>query len=373
MMGVVLPLFLYFLFAKLIIKKWLKEGFVKSMGLSEAGVPVYVVEDSLANASAVSIGRHSYIIVTSGLLRILDADELNSIIEHEENHIRLMHNLVIILVQTLLLLTATLIVSFLIGNPVIMLVNYAATLLMGIVLLRGLQRGLERIADRVSSPSKLHSSLRKMARNNRDVLGYRITGHHLLRWLFSTHPPEELRPEVFNPTKQASILGAFISFLVAISLSTRLIEISSLKPSIFVFIFSFILSVCVLGSGLVVVSYFFLNYLTKLLCNVFNARLIESTNILNGMTVFLVLTSIPVIHGINQPFILLCFTIFSLIAATLFTGLGGTPLKKALIASAIAWIVNSILYISAFMIYFKLNLLPSQEWLSLTEYFYSLK
>jgi len=64
---------------------------VKEMGLA-AGIPtpkVYVVKDSDPNAFTIGTdARQSYIVVTTGLLDILDRDELQGVIAHEMSHIR---------------------------------------------------------------------------------------------------------------------------------------------------------------------------------------------------------------------------------------------------------------------------------------------
>ncbi len=195
-----------------------------------AGVPmpkVYVMDDPSANAFAT--GRdpeHASVAVTTGLLSIMEDNELEGVLAHEMSHvknydIRVM-TIVIVLVGVVMLLSDVLMRSFLWGRGNRDNRAALALMLLGIVLAilsplfaqmikMAVSRSREYLADASGAlltryPEGLASALEKIAKHDRPLKHANHATAHLFlanpfdphvskkfESLFSTHPPIEDR------------------------------------------------------------------------------------------------------------------------------------------------------------------------------------
>ena len=111
-LGGILVLVLYIFIARILLKISLKQGSVKLFGKSKLGVSVYEIDDQIANALAVGFWKcFGYIIVSTGLIGLLNELEFSEIINHEDNHIHQMHNLTLMMPGMLSLIVLLSIVS----------------------------------------------------------------------------------------------------------------------------------------------------------------------------------------------------------------------------------------------------------------------
>jgi Zn-dependent protease with chaperone function len=120
---IVLFVVVYILATKIMLRNRLQKGELEFIGNTATGIPIFKVGDSIANAIAIGFCKHfQYIIVSTGLLNLFNDKqaEYEAIIEHESNHIRLMHNLTTIITQLLFLAVYTSIMSMAINSaPII--------------------------------------------------------------------------------------------------------------------------------------------------------------------------------------------------------------------------------------------------------------
>lgn len=198
-----------------------------------AGIPkpdVYVVEDDAPNAFATGRDpRHAAVTATTGLLAMMDREELEGVVAHELSHIR-NYDVRLLLVVTTLIGFAALVGSWLLqatffaprggdddeGGGFEIAVFVAGLLLLVIGFLVGplmqfaLSRQRELLADAsgvelTRNPAGLLSALRKLAANERAprAINHATAAmyidnpleHHArgLSHLFDTHPPIEER------------------------------------------------------------------------------------------------------------------------------------------------------------------------------------
>lgn len=194
-----------------------------------AGVPmpdVYIIQDNAANAFATGRNpEHASVAVTTGLLRLLDDQELEGVLAHELSHIKnydiRVMTIVIVLVGIVLLLSDILLRSMFYGksdnNK-----EKAALLLIGLVLAilspifaelikLAVSRSREYLADASGAlltryPDGLARALEKIAKQDKPLQRANHATAHLFlanpfdphvtkkfEQLFSTHPPIEKR------------------------------------------------------------------------------------------------------------------------------------------------------------------------------------
>lgn len=169
------------------------------------------------------------------------------------------------------------VVSLLIHTPYLLVVDYVTLFLLGNLLLRAFNRGLERMADKVSNPDSLHNGLIKMNLHNGFLFEKnppktsRLPSSRFLRRIFSTHPPTEERAGRAEPSlvKPAGVFGVFFFFLVAFNLGLKLINMLGFTGDIAIFFTGFILSASIVGAGLIVIDYLFMLSLVQLLSESF--------------------------------------------------------------------------------------------------------
>lgn len=355
--GALLPA-LYVLLHHLLLRRWCRSGFIRLKGFTVRGIPIYIVDDDLANALAVGIWKKSYIVITSGLVSVLNDDELKAVLEHEENHVILMHPFIALLGSMTFLFVFLSVVSLLIHTPYLLVVDYVTLFLVGNLLLKAFNRGLERIADKVSNPNSLHNGLIKMSLHNESLFEKtpskvsRLPSLRFLHKIFSTHPPTEERAGRAESSlvKPAGAFGAFFFFLVAFNLGLKLINILGFTGDIAIFVIALILSTSIVGAGLIVIDYLFMLSLVQLLSKSFKIEPPESINVLDGMIAFLVLTAIPTILSTTSPLITYSSMIIAFIAAILLTTLGCRPFRKVLMISILTWILHATIFLTAFFI-----------------------
>ncbi len=354
----VLVLVLHIFIARILLKSLLKQGSLKLIGKSKLGVSVYEIDDQTANALAVGFWKYfGYIIVSTGLIGLLNELEFSEIINHEDNHIRQMHNLTLMMPWMLSLIVVLSVVQIALNTPIILVFAYVAIMSIGLILSLTLSRNIETLADSTSDPAALSSALMKMEEHNRTLrkVKNRATGS---RWrLFSTHPRSSERPKKPSKIKHVSVAGIYVSFLVIIGVAIRIIIYSEFNSFLLVFTISLIITVTILGSGFVVIEYLFIYNLMGALSKRFGVKSFDSINALNGTIAFFIVSAIPTITGMTNLVIMYVFVFSSIVVAVIVTALGTKPFKKGILASVLAWFVNSGIIIIASLLLIQINLL----------------
>jgi len=208
---------------------------VEALAIGE-GIPkpdVYVIDDPSPNAFATGMSpKHAAVTVTTGLLAIMNREELEGVIGHEMSHIKNYDVRLLLIVSTLIgmagLLASLIWRSAFVMRPrgrnsgQIMIVVFLAGLLLGLVALvfgplirLALSRRREELAD-VSSveltrnPAGLISALRKLEQNDQPFAKFNHATaamciddplqHHesWMHRLFDTHPPISERIKVLR-------------------------------------------------------------------------------------------------------------------------------------------------------------------------------
>jgi heat shock protein HtpX len=212
---------------------------VEALAIGE-GLPkpdVYVIDDPSPNAFATGTSpKHAAVTVTTGLLAIMNREELEGVIGHEMSHIKNYDVRLLLIVSTLIgmagLLASVVWRSAFFMRPrgrdsgQIMIVVFLAGLLLGLVALvfgplirLALSRRREELAD-VSSveltrnPAGLISALRKLEQNDKPFAKFNHATaamciddplqHHesWMHRLFDTHPPISERIAVLERIMQ---------------------------------------------------------------------------------------------------------------------------------------------------------------------------
>ena len=195
--------------------------------IQEADIPMpklYIVQDSAANAFATGRSpKKAHIAVTSGILEVLDDDELKAVLAHEISHvknydIRLMM-IVFACVTSLNLILDFMLRSFIFGDErnsggfmTYILLSFL-TPIIGMMVQAAVSRQREFAADASGAeithrPQDLASALRKISSNGSSLKKQSSATAHLFfanplkgskfAKLFSTHPPMEKRIEALN-------------------------------------------------------------------------------------------------------------------------------------------------------------------------------
>jgi len=354
----VLNIVLYIFIARILLKSSLKQGSLKLFGKSKLGVSVYEIDDQIANALAVGFWKYfGYIIISTGLIGLLNELEFSEIINHEDNHIRHMHNLTLMMPGILSLIVLLSVVQIELCTPLIFVFAYVMIMSIGLILTLALSRNIETLADITSDPAALSSALMKMEEHNKTLrkVKNRATGS---RWrLFSTHPRSSERPKKPSEIKHTYVAGMYVSFLVTIGVVMRVIINSEFNSFLLLFTISLIISVTILGSGFVVIEYLFIYNLMGVLSNRFGVKSFDSINALNGTIAFFIVSAIPIITGMTNLVIMYVFVFSSIVVAVIVTALGTEPFKKGIITSALVWFVNSGIIMIASLMLIQINLL----------------
>lgn len=354
----VLLILLYIFISQIILKSSLKRGSLEMIGKSKLGVPIYEIDDQLANALAVGFWKYfGYIIVSTGLVGLLNELEFSEIINHEDNHLHQMHNLTIIMPGMMTLIVWLSIVSIALYTPVILVFAYVMIVLFGLILSRMLSRSIETLADKTSDPAALSSALMKIEEHNKVVTKMVNKATGSWRSIFSSHPSSSERPGKPSPIKDASIAGMYVSFMVSVGVATRIFLTSEFSIFLVVFVTSLILSVTILGSGFVVIEYLFISNLMGVFSKRFGVKSFYSIYALNGIIALLVVSAIPIITGETNQAILNVFIISSLVVAVVSTAIGTEPFKKGILTSTLVWLVNSGIILIAVLILSQIILL----------------
>lgn len=354
----VLNIVLYIFIARILLKSSLKQGSLKLFGKSKLGVSVYEIDDQIANALAVGFWKYfGYIIISTGLIGLLNELEFSEIINHEDNHIRHMHNLTLMMPGILSLIVLLSVIQIELCTPIIFVFAYVMIMSIGLILTLALSRNIETLADITSDPAALSSALMKMEEHNKTLrkVKNRATGS---RWrLFSTHPRSSERPKKPSEIKHTYVAGMYVSFLVTIGVVMRVIINSEFNSFLLLFTISLIISVTILGSGFVVIEYLFIYNLMGVLSNRFGVKSFDSINALNGTIAFFIVSAIPIITGMTNLVIMYVFVFSSIVVAVIVTALGTEPFKKGIITSALVWFVNSGIIMIASLMLIQINLL----------------
>jgi hypothetical protein len=357
-LGGVLIIVLYIFISRILLKSSLKQGSIKLIGKSNSGVSVYEIDDQIANALAVGFWKYfGYIIVTTGLIGLLNELEFSEIINHEDNHIRQMHNLTLMMPGMLSLIVLLSIVSIALYALIIFVFAYMTIMSIGLILSLALLRNIETLADSTSNPAALSSALMKLDEHNRTLkkVKNRATGS---RWrLFSTHPRSSERPKKPSKIKHVFVAGIYVSFLVIIGVAIRVIINSEFNSFLLVFTISLIITFTIIGSGFVVIEYLFIYNLMGVLSKRFGVKSFDSIDALNGTIALFIVSAIPTIAGMTNLVIIYVFVFNSIVVAVIVTAIGTEPFKKGILASALAWFVSSGIIIIASLLLIQINLL----------------
>ncbi len=357
-LGGVSLIVLYIFISQIILKSSLKRGSLEMIGKSKLGVPIYKIDDQIANALAVGFWKYfGYIIVSTGLVGLLNELEFSEIINHEDNHLHQMHNLTIIMPGMMTLIVWLSIVSIALYTPVIFVFAYVMIVLFGLILSRMLSRNIETLADKTSDPAALSSALMKIEEHNKVVTKMVNKATGSWRRIFSSHPSSGERPKKPSPIKDVSIAGLYVSFMVSVGVATRILLTSEFSSLLVVFVISLILSVTILGSGFVVIEYLFISNLMGVFSKRFGVKSFFSIYALNGIIALLVVSAIPIITGETNQAILNVFIISSLVVAVVTTAIGTEPFKKGVLTSALVWLVNSGIILIVVLILNQISLL----------------
>jgi heat shock protein HtpX len=212
---------------------------VEEMAIS-AGLPkpaVYVIEDPSPNAFATGVSpKRAAITATTGLLAIMNRDELEGVISHEMSHIK-NYDVRLILIVTTLIGFAAILASLVWrsaffmrprgrdGEQVVLLIVVAGALLTVVAFVVGpliqfaLSRSREELADvsgakLTRNPLGLMHALQKLEQNDQPFKGFNHATaamciddplQHHEGWshrLFDTHPPLEERIAVLGRIAQ---------------------------------------------------------------------------------------------------------------------------------------------------------------------------
>jgi hypothetical protein len=317
------------------------------------------VKDKLANASVVGLlKRGSFIVASDALIDTLDESEVESIIEHESNHIRYFHNLIFLMCVGLVL-TVYSSARYTIGSGIAeILIGSILPVLVGIVFIMSIQRGNEDIADRVNAAETLHSALMELEAHNESVKKQEsrsesVSDHnprHQRRYskILATHPATAMRPRKFDSTMQSIALVLFVAVMAAISTFTRSLILVSSEPTMVLPLVLVTLFTIIADTIVGLLSYSVAKSLIVFLAEKMQIRDFNVINALNGLLIFLVLASLPSVLGTaaNTMF-LLVFVLLGIVFAALVTASGGNPSAKARIASTVTWAICSILYTTA--------------------------
>ncbi|SFS12023.1 M48 family metalloprotease [Sphingomonas jatrophae] len=214
-------------------------GLVRALA-RRAGIPMprlYIIDDPHPNAFAT--GRdpdHAAVAVTTGLLGLLDRDEIAGVLAHELGHIRNRDTLVMTMAATVAgaisMLASFGLAGRVRGNPLLLIVGVVAAPFAAAMVQMAISRTREYGADRAGAeicgkPQALASALAKlargaaerpspaMARNPAASALYIVPGGQAL---FSTHPATEdriaelmaMRPAAPRPPRASALdpLGA---------------------------------------------------------------------------------------------------------------------------------------------------------------------
>ena len=180
---------------------------------------VYIIDDPAPNAFATGRDpRHSIVAATTGLLDIMDDNELEGIMAHEMGHVQnydiRVSMITFGLVSAIGLITDLVLRMFIFGDrddndtsPVAMIIGLVVIVLAPIiaaVIQMAISRQREYLADATSAmttrnPESLASALEKLSKQGRPMKRQSTTSAHLfinnplkpgfLNKLFSTHPP----------------------------------------------------------------------------------------------------------------------------------------------------------------------------------------
>jgi len=350
--GVTFFVFIYISMTKRMMQNKINKGELEPLGHTVSGVPVFKIHDSIANALAVGFCKHfQYIVISTGLLNLIGGNqpEYEAIIEHEDNHMRLMHNLTGMLTGIFILIGYTLILSIgTINTPIIQIFIQLTVTVMFFLLSRLLSRSFETMADKTSNPEALRSILTKMDAHNKMVTNYKPPRFNL--GIFSTHPRPEQRPLKPNQLGEVSIGGFFVSFLLAIGLIAQIFLNTPFSgSSTTVLVIAIILSVSLFGTAIVVIEYMFISNLTTFVAKKINVKSLYPNNALNGVVVLILLSAIPILIGISDIAIIGLFNVCAICTAMVITAIGTEPFKKDLLASGLSWLINSVIFIAAYM------------------------
>ncbi|MHA1389305.1 MAG: M48 family metallopeptidase [Candidatus Thorarchaeota archaeon] len=349
----------HFLTSKLLLYRWTKSArftLLRHNNNNEC-IPIYSVKDRLANAAAVGmLQRNSYILVSDTLVDILDEDEFESIIEHEVNHIKYEHNLIVFSCGALLWTVMLLIIQTFPSEIVPILLGSVPLFVIGTILIRNIQRGNEDVADRVSSAKDLHSALVKIDSHNKSIVNKPVIDNELPNQgnrsdVLATHPTTILRPRKPNTMNQVVSIAIFVSIMAAFSIFVRTFAIVGSEPVLVILLFFIAFSTVIASTIIGLLNYLFLESFIVLLAQKMKIENFDAINASNGILAFLVITTLPYVLGTSSESILNpLLPILGIVAAGLVTAAGSSPALRANIASIIAWTVCGILYILAFMV-----------------------
>jgi len=194
-----------------------------SITLGIATPKIYVIEDSAPNAFATGRDpKHAIVATTTGLLDIMDDNELEAVMAHEMGHVQnydiRVSMIAFGLVSAIALLSDIVMRMFIFGdrrdsnvNPVVIVVGIVIIVLapiMALIIQMAISRQREYLADATGSlttrhPEALATALEKLARYGKPMQKQSSATAHLfisnplkaggLSKLFSTHPPLEDR------------------------------------------------------------------------------------------------------------------------------------------------------------------------------------
>ncbi|MFO7727070.1 MAG: M48 family metalloprotease, partial [Desulfonatronovibrio sp.] len=270
-------LFLYIILNQITLRAAISKGSVSQIRESKLGIPIFEIEDELANALAVGFSKHfGYIMATTRLRKILTEAEFTEIMNHENNHIQQKHNLTLILPGILTSIVLLSMIEIAINNIFLIIFGYILIMGGGVILLFTLSRNIETLADVTSDSAGLKSALMKIEEYNRQLREPKSTSKKSQGVLLRTHPPTSERPKEPSKIKHILISGFYFSFLVIIGIVIRIILNSGLTGFVWGSIIFIFLGGILVGSAIFVFDYFLIIYVIKIISKRFGVNSFNS-------------------------------------------------------------------------------------------------
>lgn len=331
---------------------WIRAGYLEYWRHFE-DVPVYRVRDQLANAMMSGLThRTSFIVVSSALLDLLNVEQVELILEHEMNHIHARHDLVKLTCINLLWIASLSAAYTLESANMINVILQVPIILVGLAFVSNILKTAERAADRVSNPETYRECLLSMQYHNRATLNKPQKKRGRLSLIYDSHPPTDSRGKQSSSlTSDAANVALFTSAMSAVVIIVTLLQALEVTPITILVSFISAGSILITGTFIGVINFLFAESLLILLRDHLGVENIDSTNALNGFTMYMALTTVAYVAGVQSiGEISFLFVFLALLGAIYVTSADGRPRRRSGAAASATWIISTSLYLVAYLI-----------------------